>query len=66
MGTTQPKKLTMGEMRQMETFADKVRFGGGLRFDPLLKERGGGIAGEDPKRDEVMTEAVIEVLAKVS
>ena len=50
----------------METFAEKVRSGGGIRFDPMLEEKGGWVAGEDPKRDEVMAEAVIEELAQAS
>ena len=45
---------------------EKVRSGGGERFDPMLEERGGWVAGEDPKRDEEMVEAVIEVLAQAS
>ena len=48
------------------TLADKVRFGGGPRFDPMLEEKGGWIAGEDPKRDEEMAVAVIEALAQAS
>lgn len=36
------------------------------RFDPMLEEKGGWIAGEDPKRDEEMAEAVFEVLAEAS
>ena len=56
----------MGEIRQMETFAEKVRIGGGERFDPMLEERGGWVTGEDPKRDEEMAEAVIEELAQAS
>ena len=50
----------------METFADKVRSGGGVRFDPMLEEKGGWVAGKDPKRDEEMAEAVIEVLTQAS
>ena len=50
----------------METFADKVRSGGGVRFVPMLEERGGWVAGEDPKRDEEMVEAVIKLLAQAS
>ena len=50
----------------METFAQKVRYGGGGRFDPMLEEKGGWVAGEDPKRDEEMAEAVMEVLAQAS
>ena len=52
--------------QQPVTFAEKVKYGGGLRFDPMLEGKGGWIAGEDPKRDEEMVEAVIEVLAQTS
>ena len=47
----------------METFADKVRNGHMARFDPMLEERGGWVAGEGPKVDAVMSDDVIEVLA---
>ena len=50
----------------METFAEKMRSGGGIRFDLMLKERGGWVTGEDPKRDEEMAEAVLEELAQAS
>ena len=50
----------------MATFAEKVKSGGGARFDPMLEEKGGWVAGEDLKRDEEMAEAVIEVLAQAS
>jgi len=50
----------------METFATKVRYGGEPRFDPMLEERGGWVAGEGPKGDTVMSEAIIEVLAEAS
>ena len=66
METILPEKPTMEEGRLTATFADKVRFGGGLRFDPMLEEKGGWIAGEDPKRDEELTEVVIEALAEAS
>ena len=56
----------MGDVQQGETFAEKVRSGGGVRFDPMLEEKGGWVTGEDPKRDEEMAEAVIEVLAQAS
>ena len=48
----------------METFASKVRFGGGPRFDPLLEEKGGWIAGEGNRHDEIMADAMIEVMAE--
>jgi hypothetical protein len=40
---------------KMEMFAAKVRYGGGPRFDPMLEERGGWAAREDPKTDTEMT-----------
>lgn len=43
----------------METFASKVRFGSGPRFDPMLEEKGGWVAGEGPRHDVEMGEAVI-------
>ena len=43
MGIVQPEKPTMGEVRHMATFVDKVRLGGGLRFDPLLEEKWVGV-----------------------
>ena len=48
------------------TFAEKVTYGKGSRFDPMLEEKGGWVAGEDPERDEEMVEAVIEDLAHTS
>lgn len=50
----------------METFADKVRSGGGTRFDPMLEEKGGWISGEAPKHDEEMVDAVIGVMEEAS
>ena len=47
-----------------ESFAEKVRSGGGGRFDPLLEEKGGWIAGEAHRQDAEMAEAVIEELAE--
>ena len=38
----------------METFASKVRFGGGPKFDPLLEEKGGWIVGEAQRHDKVI------------
>ena len=49
-----------------ETFADKVRSGGGLRFDPMLQEKGGWIAGEAQRHDIEMAEAVIEEMAEAN
>ena len=43
----------------MESFATKVHYGGGPRFDPMMEEKGGWIAGKVQKRDTEMTEAVI-------
>lgn len=50
----------------MESFADKVHIGGGLRFDPMLEERGRWIVGKTPQQDEAMTEVVIGVMTKAS
>ena len=50
----------------MESFADKVRYGAGTRFDPMMEERGGWIAGEAQPQDAVMTDAVIEVLVEAN
>ena len=50
----------------METFAAKVKFGNGSRFNPLLEERGGWIAGEAQKHDTEMADAVIEMMAEAS
>ena len=51
---------------KMETFAAKVRYESGPRFDPLLEEKGGWIAGEARGQDVGMLEAVIEALVEVS
>ena len=50
----------------MESFAAKVRFGNATRFDPMMEEKGGWIAGEAPRQDIEMEEAVIEGLAEAS
>jgi hypothetical protein len=50
----------------MESFAAKVRHGNESRFDPMLEERGGWIAGEARRSDVEMTDAVIEVMAEVN
>ena len=50
----------------METFAAKVRFGSGPRFDPLLEEKGGWIAGEARGQDVEMADVVIEALVEAS
>ena len=44
----------------------KVRYGSGPRFDPLLKEKGGWIAGEARGQDVEIAEAVIEALVEAS
>ena len=49
-----------------ETFAEKVRYGRGMRFDSMMEEKGGWIAGEVPKHDVEMTDAVIEVMAEAN
>lgn len=35
----------------MESFAIKVHYGSGVRFDPMLEEVGGWISREAPKLD---------------
>jgi hypothetical protein len=50
----------------METFAAKVRYGSGPRFDPMMEEKGGWIAGESHRQDEEMQDAVIEGLAEAN
>lgn len=58
---------TLGrDTHQMESFAAKVRFGSGPRFDPMMEERGGWIAGEAHRYDSEMTDAIIEVMAEVN
>lgn len=47
----------------MKTFVAEVRYGNGSRFDPILEERGGWIAGEAQKLNVEMTDAMIEVMA---
>ena len=50
----------------METFAAKVRYGAGTRFDPMMEERAGWIAGESHRQDAEMPDVVIEVLANAN
>ena len=50
----------------MESFAAKVRYGSGTRFDPMMEEKGGWIVGETRGRDEDMPDAVIEILAEAN
>lgn len=51
----------------MESFAEKVRYGGGgIRFDPMLEEKGSWILGEALKHDVEMVDAVIEVMVEAS
>lgn len=50
----------------MESFASKVRYGNAPRFDPMMEEKGGWIAGEARRQDVVMEEAVLEELAEAS
>lgn len=50
----------------METFAAKVKYGGETRFDPLLEERWGWIAGETCMQDSEIMEVVLENMAQVS
>ena len=51
---------------EMESFASKVRHGSGIRFDPIMEEKGGWIAGEAQRQDVEMSDAVIEILAEAS
>ena len=60
VGVTRPK----GNLGEMESFAPKVRFGNAQCFDPMMEERGGWIAGEAPRQDTEMEEAVFEGLAE--
>lgn len=51
----------------METFAEKVRYGGVARFDLLMEEKGGWISEEaEIQQDREIVKAVIEVMAKAS
>lgn len=52
------------KLGDMESFAAKVRFGNTMRFDPMMEERGGWIAGEAPRQDIEMEDMVIEGLAE--
>ena len=51
---------------EMESFASKVRYGNASRFDPMMEERGGWIAGEASHQDIEMEDAMIEGLAEAS
>lgn len=44
-------------------FVEKVHFGGGKRFDPMLEGKGGWIVGEAQWHDVEMAEAVNEEMA---
>ena len=50
----------------MESFATKVRYGCAPRFDPMMEEKGGWIAGEARRTDVEMEDAVIEGMAEAS
>lgn len=50
----------------METFAAKVRYGVGPRFDPMMEERGRWTTTSTQHRDVDMPEAVIEELAEAN
>ena len=56
----------MAKRGKMESFASKVRYGNASRFDPMMEERGGWIAGEAPRHDIKMEDAVIEGLVEAS
>lgn len=55
-----------GTHHMIESFAAKIRYGNGLRFDPIMEERGSWIVGEVLKHDIVMIDVVIEVLVEAS
>lgn len=55
-----------GAKTGMETFAAKVRYGYGPRFESILEERGGWIASEAQRHDVEMADAVIKVLEKAN
>ena len=47
-----------------ETFLEKVRNGGGMRFVPMQEEEGGRISRETPKHNYIELEhEVLEVMA---
>ena len=50
----------------MESFATKVRYGCAPRFDPMMEEKGGWIAGEARRTDVEMEDAVVEGMAEAS
>ena len=69
MGATPSEPVRLVDVNltvKMKLFADKVRYGVGTRFDPMMEERGGWIAGEAQPQDAEMLEAVMEVLAEVN
>jgi hypothetical protein len=55
-----------GKNKKWKPSPQEFGMGGKPRFDPMLEERGGWVAGEGPKGDTEMSEAVIEVLAEAS
>lgn len=69
MGATPAEPICLVDVNltvKMESLADKVRYGAGTRFDPMMEERGGWIAGEVQPQDAEMLEAVMEVLAEAN
>ena len=50
----------------METFAAKVRYGTGPRFDPMMEERGRWKVGEAQQQDVAMPDAVIDLMAEAN
>ena len=50
----------------METFAAKVRYGTGPRFDPMMEERGRWKVGEAQQQDVAMLDAVIDLMAEAN
>ena len=62
--TTNGGNRSAGNQGDMESFAAKVRYGNAPRFDPMMEERGGWIAGEAPRQDIEMEDAVVEGMAE--
>lgn len=62
----QDQTLTLAWKIEMESFANNVNVGGGVRFDPFLEEKGGWIYREAPKHDVKMVDAIIWVMVEAS
>ena len=50
----------------METFAAKVRYGTGMRFDPMMEERGRWKVGEAQQQDAAMPDAIVDLMAEAN